>query len=85
MVPFQVAPPWCGEVTSGRSGTNSSMTGARPFLPNGLACDHPLPKVLETKQHRQHSLQLPVKMDLVAAEPLQLVGVEGLAGSVCTP
>ena len=34
------------------------------------------PKVLEPKQHRQHALQLAIEVDLVTAEPLELVGIE---------
>jgi len=35
--------------------------------------------VLEPPQHGEHSFELAVEMDLVAAKPLQLVGVERLA------
>jgi hypothetical protein len=46
------------------------------FLPNGSARDRSLPQVLEAQQHGQHPLELAVEVDLVAAEPLQLVGIE---------
>src|SRR5208282_1383310 len=48
------------------------------FLRNGSARDRPLPQVLEAQQHGQRPFKLSVEMDLVAAEPLQLVGVERL-------
>ena len=47
-------------------------------LRNGSARDRPLPQVLEAQQHGQRPFELSVEMDLVAAEPLQLVGVERL-------
>jgi hypothetical protein len=50
-----------------------------PFLPNGLALDRPLPQVLEAQQHGEHLFELAVEMDLIAAEPFQLVCVERLA------
>jgi hypothetical protein len=52
----------------------------RPALfPNGSRRGRPPPQILQPNQHREHSLQLPVEVHLVAAEPLQLVGVERLA------
>jgi hypothetical protein len=47
-------------------------------LRNGSARDRPLPQVFEAQQHGQHPFELSVEVDLVAAEPLQLVGVERL-------
>jgi hypothetical protein len=37
------------------------------------------PQTLEAQQHCERPFELTVEMDLVAAEPLQLVGVERLA------
>src|SRR5208282_344866 len=48
------------------------------FLRNGSARDRPPPQVLEAQQHGQHPFELSVEVDLVATEPLQLVGVERL-------
>jgi hypothetical protein len=43
-------------------------------------------RVLQAQQHSKHPLQLTIQMDLVTAEPLQLVGVEGLVGPrMCDP
>jgi hypothetical protein len=36
-------------------------------------------QLLETQQHRQHPFELAVEMDLIAAQSLQLVGIERLA------
>src|SRR6202041_4171031 len=47
-------------------------------LRNGSARNRPLPQVLEAQQHGQRPFELSVEMDLIAAEPLQLVGVERL-------
>jgi hypothetical protein len=49
------------------------------LLPNGSAFDCPLPQVLEPQQHGQHPFELAVEVDLVAAEPFELmvsIGVE---------
>jgi hypothetical protein len=70
---------WAARLPVGRSGTNSSMTGARPVLPNGLVFDRSLPEVLQTKQHSQHPFEFAVEMDLVATELLQLIEVERFA------
>jgi hypothetical protein len=48
-------------------------------LPNGSALDGPLPQFLEAQQHGEHPFELAVEMDLITAEPFQLVGVERLA------
>ena len=48
-------------------------------LRNGSTRDRSLSQVLEAQQHGQRPFELSVEMDLVAAEPLQLVGVEGFA------
>src|SRR5271165_4411944 len=61
---------------------NGLGLGLRPpplVLRNGSARDRPLPQVLEAQQHGQRPFKFAVEMDLVAAEPLQLVGVERLA------
>jgi hypothetical protein len=47
-------------------------------LPNTSAGNGARPQVLEAQQHGQHPFELAVKVDLVAAEPLQLVGIERL-------
>src|SRR4051812_22086973 len=66
--------------------TQVSATAANPhcrhFLPNGSALHRPLPQVLEPQKHGQHPFELAVEVDLVAAEPFQLVGVECLAESL---
>jgi hypothetical protein len=48
------------------------------LLRNGSARDRPLPQVFQAEQHGQRPLNLSVEMHFVAAEPLQLVGVERL-------
>jgi hypothetical protein len=49
------------------------------FLRNGFyGAPSPRPQLLETQQHRQHPLEFAVQMDLVSAEAIQLVEVEGL-------
>ena len=49
-------------------------------MPNRLDRGNRSPSwVLEAQQHGQHTFQLAVEMDLVAAEPLQLVRIERLA------
>jgi hypothetical protein len=45
-------------------------------LRNGSARDRPLPQVLEAQKHGEHPFELSIEMDLVAAEPLQLVGIK---------
>jgi hypothetical protein len=42
----------------------------------------PLPQVFKAQQHGKHALELAIEMNLVATEPLQLVGVERLAEGV---
>src|SRR4051812_40713895 len=59
--------------------TRRNSASYRHLLPNGSARDRPLPQVLEAEQHGQHSFELAVKMDLVAAQLLQPVGIERLA------
>jgi hypothetical protein len=44
--------------------------------------DRALPQGLEPQWHGQHRLELAVEVDLVAAEPLQLVRIEHLAGGL---
>ena len=39
----------------------------------------PLPQIPKAQQHDQHPFELAVEMDLIAAEPLQLVRIERLA------
>ena len=48
------------------------------ILPNGSTGGHRLPHILEAQQHGQHAFKLAVQMNLVAPEPLQLVGVKRL-------
>jgi hypothetical protein len=48
-------------------------------LPNESALDRSLPQVLEAQQHDEHPFELATEMDLIAAEPFQLVCVERLA------
>ena len=55
------------------------MRPAPLVLQNESARDRPLPEILQAQQHGQHPFELSIEMDLVAAEPLQLVGVEQLA------
>jgi hypothetical protein len=42
-------------------------------LPNESALDRSLPQVLEAQQHDEHPFELATEMDLIAAEPFQLV------------
>jgi hypothetical protein len=43
------------------------------FFANGSALDRSLPQVLEAQQHDEHPFELATEMDLIAAEPFQLV------------
>src|ERR1700722_15981533 len=57
-----------------------SPPGSRTWPPplvlrNGSARDRPLPQVFEAQEHGERPFEFAVEMDLVAAEPLQLVGV----------
>jgi hypothetical protein len=49
------------------------------FFANGSALDRSLPQVLEAQQHDEYPFELTTEMDLIAAEPFQLVCVERLA------
>jgi hypothetical protein len=49
------------------------------FFANGSALDRSLPQVLEVQQHDEHPFELATEMNLIAAEPFQLVCVERLA------
>ena len=48
------------------------------LLPNGSATGGSKTQVFEPQQHGEHSFELAVEMDLVAAKPPQLVRVERL-------
>jgi hypothetical protein len=48
------------------------------LLPNGSATGGSKTQVFEPQQHGEHSFELAVEIDLVAAKPLQLVRVERL-------
>ena len=49
---------------------NTDLGGGRlAILPNRLSRDRPQPQILEAQQHREHPLELTVKMDLVPAQP----------------
>jgi hypothetical protein len=49
---------------------HTDLGGGRPaILPNRLSRDRPQPQILEAQQHREHPLELTVKMDLVPAQP----------------
>ena len=71
---------------SGRLNFPLGLAAARGrFLPNGsvrplpqgeFQLIYPLPQGLEAQQHSQHPFELSVEVDLIAAEPLQVVGVE---------
>src|SRR5580700_7599584 len=61
-----------------RSPPGSCMRPPPLVLRNGSARGCLPPQVLEAQQHGQRPFELSVEMDLVAAEPLQLVGVERL-------
>jgi hypothetical protein len=50
-------------------------------LPNGSARVHPS---LQAQQHSEHPFEFAVEMDLIVAEPLQLVGIERLTERLLT-
>jgi hypothetical protein len=59
-----------------RTPPGARITPPPLILRNGSARDRTLPQVLQAQQHGQRPFEFAVEMNLVAAEPLQLVGVE---------
>ena len=54
----------------------------RPILRNGSVFGRAATQVLKSDQHGKGAFELTVEMHLVARQPHQLVGVEGLAESL---
>src|SRR5208283_624433 len=67
---------WQDRLMAERSPPGACMRPPPLVLRNGSARDRPLTQVLDAKEHGERPLELAVEMDLVAAEALQLVGVE---------